>query len=486
VRAGARREGPAVAGHLQEERLFQEERPFSQKRKSPLGTEGTNKEKTMKITKRWSRRLTAVAGASAIAASSIVAASGAASGSPTVTLTLWQNYGTEANATATNNLVKAFEKLHPDIKVNVVAQPASNYFSLLQAAAISRTGPDLAVMWTGLFTLQYKGYLQNLKSWVPASDLARMDGLRWTADGLNAANGPYVIPLEDQFYIGFYNKALFKRAGVSSVPTTWSQLFSDCAKFKAVGTTCLYYGAGSQNLGAEFYPWYDLSYMMIGAFSVAQWENLFNGKIPWTSPTVVGQLANWHRLYADGYTNKDVITSVGSLQAFGRGKAAMLVKGNWDLATLYSTMKGNLGTFVPPFSNRPVHGVVQFPGDGYSMTTYSQHKAQAAQFLQFLTTPQAGRIVAASGLIPDVRGVSSANPLSQQMLAFAATKHFAQYPMLDNVVQPDVVTAGSKVLPQVLAGQVTPQKGAAELEQAWQQLPKSERGATWGTYKVGG
>jgi len=448
----------------------------------------------MQVLSRRHKRLAAAVGAAAVAVSCLVAPGGAAfaatahqaSVGPSVTLTLWQNYGTEANATATDRLVAAFEKLHPNIKINVVAQPASNYFSLLQAAAISHTGPDLAVMWTGLFTLQYKGYLENLKPWVPASDLARMEGLRWTAEGLNAANGPYVIPLEDQFYIGFYNKALFAKAHISSVPRTWGQLFTDCAKFKAMGTTCLYYGAGSQNLGAEFYPWYDLSYMMIGSFPLSKWQGIFSGAIPWTSPTIVAQLANWHKLYADGYTNKDVITSIGSLTAFEHGKSAMLIKGNWDLATLYSGLKGNLGTFVPPFSNTPIHGVVQYPGDGYSMTSYSQHKAQAAQFLQFLTTPEAGHIVAAAGLIPDVRGVAPANPVSQQMLDFATKSHFSEYPMLDNVVQPDVVTVGSKVLPQVLAGQVTPLQGAKEIEQAWKQLPASERGASWGTYTVGG
>ncbi len=85
-----------------------------------------------------------------------------------MTLTIWHNYGTEQNATALVNLAKAFHKLHPNITVNVVSQPASNYFALLQAKAISHNGPDLAVMWTGLFTLQYKGFLQNLKGLVPA------------------------------------------------------------------------------------------------------------------------------------------------------------------------------------------------------------------------------------------------------------------------------------------------------------------------------
>ena len=435
------------------------------------------------------RRLAAAS--AVIALAGMAGTSGPASASkaaprsqPSVTLTLWQNYGTEANATATKNLVKAFEASHPGIKINVVAQPASNYFSLLQAAAISHTGPDLAVMWTGLYTLQYKSYLQNLSSYVQRSDLARMEGLRWTAPGFDTASGSYVVPLEDQFYIGFYNKALFAKAHVSQVPTNWTQLYQDCAKFKAAGITCLYYGAGSQNLGAEFYPYYDLSYLMIGALSLPQWEGLYNGKIPWTSPIVTDQLAKWQKLYSDGYTNKDVITSVGSLNAFEHGKAAMLVKGNWDLAQLYGAMGKNLGTFVPPFTGTKMHGVVQFPGDGFSMTSYSQHKAQAAEFLQFLTTPQAGRVVAASGLIPDVRGVATPNPVSQEMLAFSAVDHMTKYPMLDNVTQVGVVNAGSKVLPQLLAGQLTPKAAAAQLEQAWKQLPAGQRGKTWASYSA--
>ncbi len=191
-----------------------------------------------------------------------------------VTLTLWQNYGTEQNATALKNLANAYKKLHPNVTVKVVSQPADNYFALLQAAAVSKTGPDLAVMWTGLFTLQYKEFLANLKGKIPAADLARIDpnALKWTSDRFDAANGPYVMPLENQFYIGFYNKAAFTKAGVTAVPTDWSQLFAACTKLKAAGYMPLAYGNGGQSLGAEFYPWYDMSYMMIGAHPVDELE----------------------------------------------------------------------------------------------------------------------------------------------------------------------------------------------------------------------
>jgi raffinose/stachyose/melibiose transport system substrate-binding protein len=79
-------------------------------------------------------------------------------------LTLWHNYGTEANAVATQNLVTAFEAKNPGITIKIVSQPADNYFDLLQAAAISKTGPDLATQWTGLFDLKYKDYLEPLTS----------------------------------------------------------------------------------------------------------------------------------------------------------------------------------------------------------------------------------------------------------------------------------------------------------------------------------
>ncbi|MGB7103009.1 MAG: extracellular solute-binding protein, partial [Acidimicrobiales bacterium] len=178
-------------------------------------------------------------GIGAVAAALMLAgtfyAAAPASASSKTTLTLWQNYGTESNATVTKNLIAAFEKLHPNIVINDVSQPGTNYFQLLQSSAISGNGPDLAVMWTGIYDLQYSSLLVNLKGNVPAADLAKMEGLQWEAPDFNTALGAYVMPLETQFYIGFYNKKLFKEAGITSVPTDWTQLFADCKLLKAKG-----------------------------------------------------------------------------------------------------------------------------------------------------------------------------------------------------------------------------------------------------------
>ena len=156
----------------------------------------------------------------AVAATLVLAgtfyASGPASASAKTTLTLWQNYGTEQNAVATTNLIKAFEQKNPNIVIKDVAQPGTNYFQLLQSAAISGNGPDLAVMWTGIYDLQYSSYLVNLKGNVPAADLAKMEGMQWEAHRTSmllprAPTAP--SSMETQFYIGFHQqKVTFKDA----------------------------------------------------------------------------------------------------------------------------------------------------------------------------------------------------------------------------------------------------------------------------------
>ena len=399
-----------------------------------------------------------------------------------VKLVLWQNLGNGNQAQAVPLLINAFEKTHPGITISNVAQPRANYFALLQAAAVSQSGPDIVNMWTGLFTMQYRSYLENLKPWIPARELKQMGGTNWSSVGFNKPGAPYVVPLQQQFYIGFYNKALFARAGIKSVPSTWTQLFAACAKLKAIHTTCI--EEGTQNLTGEFYPWYNLSYLMAGVLSPAQWEGLYNGKLPWTSPVVKNQLAKWHQLYSDGYINKDALTATNVQSAFLKGKAAIIVKGNWDTSQFSKALGSRVGVFVPPYSNTPMKKVVEFAGNGFAMTSYSQHKKQVAEFLQFMTSKQAGAIIAREGLIPDVSNVRTSNPLATTMINLVNSSHYSVYPMLDNVTAPGVVTSGSSVFPDMLTGGTSVAQATSSVEQAWHQLPASERGHTWASYSV--
>jgi raffinose/stachyose/melibiose transport system substrate-binding protein len=287
-----------------------------------------------------------------------------------------------------------------------------------------------------------------------------------------------VMPLENQFYMGFYNKALFKKAGVTSVPTDWSQLFAACTKLKAAGITPIVYGADPQAIGPNPYPFYDLSYIAAGLFTPQQLKGLYTGQTPWTSPGLVKEVSLWASMPKKGCTNSDVLTKTNILGAFIKGQAAMIIDGNWDTATLRKAMGANVAPFLPPFTSKPQHGVVQYSGDGFSVSKESSHQKEAIGFLKFLTTPTAAHIIAQAGLIPDVQGYSTTNPLANQMLAFA-TSGRTVYPMIDNVIQGDVVTTGMKQLDAALGGDISAAAALKSMKQTHDSLPANQRGSVY-------
>lgn len=401
--------------------------------------------------------------------------SSATGGSGGATLTLWHNYGTYSNATATDQLVAAFEKKNPGITIEVVSQPQDNYYPLLQSATIANTGPDLAVMWTGLYALKYKNLLVNLKGVVSDSLLANEKSIGYTAPDFDPKQGSLVVPSDTQYYIGFYNKKLFAKAGITAVPRTWDQLYAACAKLKKVGVTPLTYGNGGAT-GATFVPWYDASYLLAALYTPTQLTELYSGKTPWTDPKIQAQLGKWQQLSKRGYINDDALTSRTNFRDFETGKAAMIVDGSFDAAQFSKALGGDLAAFAPPFSDQPVKQVVEFAGGGYAITKSSQHRADAAKFLNFLGTPEASAIFEANRLIPNLVGYQPKDALSKQLTSFAASGGYTPYPMLDNIVQPEVVDVGSRQLPSVLASGKTPDAALSPLQAALLALPADRRG----------
>ncbi len=125
-----------------------------------------------------------------------------------------------------------------------------------------------------LFTLQYKCYLTNLKGLVPASDLSRIDpdALKWTSDELQRRQRPVRDPAGEPVLHRLLQQGRLRQGGRQVGADRLVQLYAACTKLKAAGYTPMVYGNGGQPLGAEFYPWYDMSYMMIGQYSVSQWQ----------------------------------------------------------------------------------------------------------------------------------------------------------------------------------------------------------------------
>jgi ABC-type glycerol-3-phosphate transport system substrate-binding protein len=163
----------------------------------------------------------------------------------------------------------------------------------------------------------------------------------------------------------------------------------------------------------------------------------------------------------------------------------MTLEGSWDFKEFHDKMGADVGVFVPPFTDTQVKGVVEFPGDGFGVTNYSTHKADAAAFLAWMATPEAQKIIADGGLIPVVAGTSVSEPLANAMLDFAATQGYTRYPMIDNVIQPEVQNVATKLVDAVLNGTTTPDAATKAMAAALNALPADRRGDTY-TAPAGG
>jgi raffinose/stachyose/melibiose transport system substrate-binding protein len=426
-------------------------------------------------------RLGLVAGACALVvlttASAVLASSSARSSSKTTTLTLWQ-YGKLADsASYMTKIIANFEAANPSVKIKVVEQPGQTYFAQLHTAMISKTAPDIADLFAGSYLSQLIPYLTNLNSGVGVSLLKSAKGANFYAKGSNIANGTYGVPAADQFYNAFYNKSLFTKAGISAVPTNWTQLFADCTKLKAKGILPLAYGA--QGGGAEMGTHEDLSYLA-SALPLKQWNGLYNGTVKYDSPAMVSQVEQWQKIYSDKCTNTDALTNQTPLESFAKGKAAMIVGGSWLIQT-FAPLGKNLGSMIPPFSAKPQHTIVELPGGGYGVPSSSKNVKLAEQFLAFLLTKQSQEIVAQSGQPPVVTaGVKVTNKAVVQLLNLAHSGKFQQYPMFDNFTASSVTDALDKELGPAFVGQKSATAALSDLDKTTQSLPKDQKNVNYG------
>ncbi len=208
--------------------------------------------------KKFARRISgaalAAAAALALAACSSSGSSSGGSSSGTTTLKLVvADYGTgpsNASAKYWDGIVTAFEKVHPNIKVNVTSIAWTNFDQQVQTMIQNKQYPDIT---EGDYFSNYAkdGLLY------PASDVLSDPGnLLQTFQAQGTYSGTqYGMPFTTSSRTLFYNKKLFTQAGITSAPQTWAGIQADAAKIKKLGDVGFGLPLGSEEAQAESLLW---------------------------------------------------------------------------------------------------------------------------------------------------------------------------------------------------------------------------------------
>ena len=208
--------------------------------------------------KKFARRISGVAlaatAALALAACSSGGSSGGGSGSGSTTLKLVvADYGTgpsNASAKYWDGIVSAFEKAHPDIKVNVTSIAWTNFDQQVQTMIQNKQYPDIT---EGDY---FSNYAQDGLLYSASDVLSDPGNLLPAFKAQGTYSGTqYGMPFTTSSRTLFYNKKLFTQAGISSAPQTWADVEADAAKIKAQGDIGFGLPLGAEEAQAESLLW---------------------------------------------------------------------------------------------------------------------------------------------------------------------------------------------------------------------------------------
>ncbi len=250
-------------------------------------------------------------------------------------ITVWLS-GTYAGATPGTtyrkwlDLVKArYERLYPGSKVTYKLTPINNdqFTAQIVSAFASKAVPDAMLIYSGGYTTPYmKSSLLQLNSLVDKTPGFYKSQSAWDLSclNLNCQNGKgpiYAVPNDAGTYALFYNKALFKKAGVAKPPTTYKELLADCAKFKAANILPLAYGDRD---GYSTDNW--VTYNYVSFMNKGDIAKVNDGSMKYTDPKLVKPLQDLVAFKKQGCVNADASTHENNdaNTYFTSGKAAMV------------------------------------------------------------------------------------------------------------------------------------------------------------------
>jgi hypothetical protein len=302
---------------------------------------------------------------------------------------------TGAEAAAFGKVIKAFNKVYPDVHVNY--KPVGNNVPTVLATAIAGGHPpDMAdIAQPGLVKqLADQGHIKPITYAAPV--IARNFAPVWRALGTFDGKQYALVFKAANKSLLWYNVPAYRAAGVKA-PKTWSQLISGANTLKASGTPA--YSIG----GSDGWTLTDLfENIYLRTFGSATYNALSTHKIKWTDPTVTKALKTMAQVLGNGanlaggasgalqYTFNDSVTNAFSKPP----KAAQVFEGDFVAGVILSSTKAkpltgfNVTTF-PSIKAGPNAGAVEIGGDLF--VTFRDNPAIEA-FVKFLATPAAANV----------------------------------------------------------------------------------------------
>jgi multiple sugar transport system substrate-binding protein len=322
-------------------------------------------------------------------------------------ITIW--YSNNAQEVAWGDAVVAsWNASHSDQKVTAQQIPAGTSSEEVIGAAITAgTTPCLIFNTAPAAVPQFQkaGGLVNLANFSDGSSYIEQRTGGRASQYKSSDGGYYQMPWKTNPVMIFYNKDIFKKAGIDSTNPplkTYDEFLSTAQTLVAKGGVK---AAIWPSPTSEFYqPWFDYYPLFIAQTSGKQLVE--KGQPQFNSPDGLLVANFWKQLYDKGLTPKEAAQG----DAFASGQSAMAIVGPWAIPVYGG--KVNWGVVPVPTKAGMDPSSIHTFSDEKSIGMYSscKNRGTAWDFLKFATSKDSdGKLLNLTGQMPMQADVSSSN-----------------------------------------------------------------------------
>jgi raffinose/stachyose/melibiose transport system substrate-binding protein len=395
-----------------------------------------------------------------------------ASSNKPVTINWWHIANNDPLKTIWKQAADQYHAAHPNVTIKITVLENEAFKAKLTTNMQAGKPPDVFQSWGG-GTLKeqadaslVKDISADTKPWIGTLNDA---GVKlYQLDGKQ-----YGVPYNLGVVGVWYNKKLFKKAGIDGPPTTWDEFLGDVQKLKSAGVTPL--AVGEKDKWPGMFWWANLSLRIAGgqAMAKAGQDGSFD------TPGFVEAGKQLKRLidmkpFQAGYLAAPWDGAGGEAATMGNGRAAMDLMGQWAPFTFNANTKDKkgLGKDLGWFGFPTVDGGKSTPseyfggGDGFAIGRDAP--AEAVDFAKFLVSQQIGDKGGASGaILPTAKGTESSvkDPNMKSVLDARGKASFVQL-YLDQAYAPAVGQAVNDAVQQLFAGKASPEEVSKKIANA--------------------
>ena len=396
---------------------------------------------------------------------------------------------TAPNSFEDNELIwGAFEKAHPDIKIEREVLFNEPFHQKAAAYAAAGKMPDVFYMWpAGRSTpIHEKKLAKDLTPFLKKEGLLN-DYSKACVDPYAQASGyvaeiPFGLTVTHMLFV---NKEVLADCGLS-IPKTYDELKAQVPVLKAKGYETV--------LMANMDDWVMQSCLfslVAGRFGGADWaDKILAGKAKFTDKAFLDSVKFIKQLYDDGVlSDKTLATSYGDVVGqFASKKGAYLIDGDWRVGAFLTDMSTGKALISPADQDKNIE-LINFPaipgeklhdsnsatlGVGYGMSSKlkkgSKEEAAAWELIKWLSGPycQQRRLDTGASFPSLNKGVSYDNlePLSAKRGAFYAAQT-ATTPVFDSVFNSDVASVLNADLQALGLGKKTAEDVCKDVQAAF-------------------